>query len=207
MKDDGLWRPRMGLSATPTPSLSRPASAPCLRNTKEEKVLSPPRSTQSTRSLLRKGGFSGLAEVKTVKTLYPSVKSLVAHLFYFVFVRRSHCARTDFIILPFMLYTSMQHEIYWSWLCTHWIRAILETCCKHVASCCNQGAGVAVQPKQLMLHRKCHHLDERCLHEAFWWIPRPAIHAKRRDIPIDGRQGWAMLSARVIPIVCSATRE
>ncbi len=195
MKDDGLWRPRMGLSATPTQSLSRPASAPCLRNTKEEKVLSPPRSTRSTRSLLRKGGFSGLAEVKTVKTLYPSVKSLVVHLFYFVFVRRCHCAGTDSIILPliYVIYVSAA----WNLLILVVLSLnrsnlgnLLRTRSKD--SYCNQGAGVAVQPKQLMSHRKCHHLDERRLHEAFWWIPRPAIHAKLRDIPIDGRQGSAM---------------
>lgn len=33
----------------------------------------------------------------------------------------------------FMWYTSVQHEICWSWLCSHWIGAILETCCEHVA--------------------------------------------------------------------------
>ena len=47
--DDGLWRPRC--QSFPAPPLSRPASAPCLR---AEKVVSPTRSTRSTRSLLRK---------------------------------------------------------------------------------------------------------------------------------------------------------
>lgn len=71
--DDGLWRPRCQ-SFPASPPLSRPASAPCLR---AEKVVSPTRSTRSTRSLLRKGGFSGLAEATSkplsdAKTLHPS---------------------------------------------------------------------------------------------------------------------------------------
>eukprot|EP00438_Fugacium_kawagutii_P008422 Skav234468 [mRNA] locus=scaffold1647:265502:266043:+ [translate_table: standard] len=83
-QDDGLWRPRIWQSGdAPSRPLSRPASAPCLRHKDEASVrpVSPARSTRSTRALLRKGGFSALAEVKTsktlaeAKTLHPTAKS------------------------------------------------------------------------------------------------------------------------------------
>ena len=85
--DDGLWRPRCQ-SLPASPPLSRPASAPCLR---AEKVVSPTRSTRSTRSLLRKGGFSGLAAtskpLSDAKTLHPSKLAKTLRTRFFVLDR------------------------------------------------------------------------------------------------------------------------
>ena len=65
-REDGLWRPRMG----------RPMSAPLLGRSQSTSSLiqvpSPQHSARSTRSLLRKGGFSQFAEAKT---LHPLAKS------------------------------------------------------------------------------------------------------------------------------------
>ena len=173
--DDGLWRPRI---YQPGSSLSRPASAPCLRVTpeKSEKV-SPPRSTRSTRSLLRKGGFSALAEGKTSKS-FAEAKTIhpLARLSRFL-------GLCGFIFLGLCCQKQHVH------MCLYFSHSV---------------SGVAMPP-QKWTHGKSHR-EKRCL-EAFWSRRHPQGRKKwQKDIPNDGKHAAAMRTW-LQPIPCKPTDE